>query len=225
MHRFGVDRAPARQFHSSYGKAYPMRSTSIVLVAALAAGPLVAQQPDTSMRAQAHMGEAHGMMGGEAHGAMGGMDMMAHMREMGGMSGPMLRGMLLTPAHLLMHKDILGLSDQQVQKLTALRDAAKSAHDAAGAEARTHEHELATLMATNAPDTTQLKTHFQAKQAATARAEWTMVAAAAQARALLTDVQRARVDGWGDAMEFMMHMEGDHGPEGEGGMMMHPHSE
>jgi len=194
-----------------------MKSTSIVLVAALAAGPLVAQQPDSSMRARMHMGEPHGMMGG--------MDMMEHMRDMGGMSGPMLRGMLLTPAHLLMHKDILGLSDQQIEKLAALRDAAKAAHDAAGAEARTHGHELATVMATSAPDTTQLKTHFQAMQAATTRAEWVMIAAAAQARALLTDVQRARVDGWGDAMEFMTHMEGEHGAEGEGGMMKHPPSE
>jgi Spy/CpxP family protein refolding chaperone len=194
-----------------------MRFTSMMLMAAAATGPLVAQQPDTTMRAPMRMGEGGGMMGG--------MDMMDHMREMGGMSGPLLRGMLLTPANLLMHKEVLGLTEEQVAKLTALRDAAKTSHDAAASDARTHGHELATLMGTTAPDTAQLKTHFEAMQAATTRAEWAMIVAAAQARAVLTETQRARVDGWGDAMDFMMRMQGEPEHGGEPGMMMHSHSE
>jgi len=196
-----------------------MRFASMMLMAAAAAAPLAAQQPDTTKRAPMPMGG--GMMG---KGMMGGTEMMEHMREMGGM-GEMQRGMMSTPAHLLMHKEVLGLTEPQVAKLTALSDAAKAAHDAGAAEARTHGRLLASLMASGAPDTTQLKTHFQAVLAATARAQWAMVTAAAQARAVLTDVQRARVDGWGDAMEFMMHMGGEHPGAEHGPMMMHPHSE
>jgi hypothetical protein len=47
------------------------------------------------------------------------------------------------------------------------------------------------------------------------RAHWAMLSAAAQARALLTDAQRGRVDGWTDMMQ--MHMREGHGetPEHE----------
>jgi hypothetical protein len=102
-----------------------MRLSSIMLAAAIVAGPLPAQQPDTAVQAPMRMHEGEGMRGGM--GMMGGMDMMdmmEHMREMGGMSPALVRGMLFTPAHLLMRKDILGLTDQQVEKLTALGDAA-----------------------------------------------------------------------------------------------------
>ena len=137
---------------------------------------------------------------------------------MGG--GPMIRGLLYSPVHLLMRKEVLGLTDQQVAKLTALRDAAKAGHDAGMAAEETHARDLKAVFMSPAPDTTAAKAAFQAMQAGLAQAQWAMLSAAAQARAVLTDVQRARVDGWGDAAEFMMHMEHGHpGPDGGPGEM------
>jgi Spy/CpxP family protein refolding chaperone len=144
------------------------------------------------------------------------------------MMGPMTRVMAFSPAHLLMHKEVLNLTDPQVAKLTALRDAMKPAHDAAMADLQTHSRAMMTVMTGASPDTTQLKLHFQAMQAAMVKGHWAMLSAAAQARGLLTDTQRARADGWADAMEHMMPMM-DRGmprmPGGPGMMREHHDSE
>src|SRR5712691_1298066 len=137
---------------------------SPTLLASAVAVPLAAQQP---------------------MGTPGPMEpVMGHMMQM---MGPMARVMAFTPAHVLMHKDVLHLTDPQVARLTALRDAAKTAEEAATSEIQTHSQALMTAMAAAAPDTTQLRVHFQAMQAAMAKAHWAMLAAAAQVRALLTD--------------------------------------
>jgi Spy/CpxP family protein refolding chaperone len=166
-----------------------------LLVALAVAAPLAAQQPD-SAKVPA-MG--HGMMQGRMQGEMRG-DMQGRMGNMP-MMGPMMRGMAFSPASLLMHKDVLKLTDQQVTKLTALRDAAKTARDAAMSEMHTHMQEMTPLMGAAAPDTAKIKPHFQAALAAMANAHWAMLVASTQARALLTDLQRARVEGWADAMQ------------------------
>lgn len=144
---------------------------------ALLAVPLAAQQP--------------GMMG---------QGMMPHMMQMQEMMAPMMRAMAFTPDHLLARKDSLGLTVQQVTRLTALRDAAKTAHDAAAAEAKTHMDALAQAFQGAVPDTAAVKAHFQAAHAAMGKAHWTMLAAATQAKALLTDDQRARVERWASMM-------------------------
>ena len=154
-----------------------MARISTLGLAALLAAPLVAQEP--------------GMMG---------QGMMPQMMQE--MMGPMMRGMAFAPDHLLMRKDVLGLSAQQVARLTALRDAAKAAHDVAHADAKTHMDALAQAMQASAPDTGAVKLHFQAAQAAMGKAHLTMLTAAARAKALLTDEQRGRVNGWVDAMEM-----------------------
>ncbi len=156
-----------------------MGRISTLGLAALLAAPLAAQEPD--------------MMG---HG------MMPHMMQMEQMMAPMMRGMAFAPDHLLARKDVLGLSAQQVVRLTAIRDAAKTAHDAAQADAKTHMDALAQAMQAGAPDTTALKLHFQAAHGAMGKAHLTMLTAAAQAKALLTDEQRGRVNGWVDAMQM-----------------------
>jgi len=69
---------------------------------------------------------------------------------------------------------------------------------------QTHMGEMAKAMEAATPDTVQVKTHFQAAQAAMGRAHWSMLSAAAQARAILTDAQRGRVDGWADMMQGQM---------------------
>lgn len=157
-----------------------MHTLRTLALAVLVAAPAAAQEPSHQM----------------------GPGMMEHrMPMMEEMMGPMMRGMAFAPAHLLDRKSALDLTAQQITRLTAIGDAAKTAHDAAMNEAKTHMQELAQAMKAAAPDTNALKTHFQAAHAAMGRAHWTMLAASAQARAVLTDLQRGRVEGWMDAME------------------------
>jgi hypothetical protein len=178
-----------------------------MLLALAIAAPLAAQQPDTAKPAMP-MGPGmmhRGMPAMAGHDAMG--PMMQHMmgmQGMMGMMGPMMRGMAFTPDHLLARKDALELTPQQVTRLTALRDAAKTAHDAAQTDMQSHMQALGQAMKASAPDTNALKQHFQAAQAAMGRAHWAMLSAAAQARAALTDVQRGRVEGWADMMQSHM---------------------
>lgn len=169
-----------------------------MLVALTVAVPLAAQQPDSARKAPRPMGS---MMGpGMQHEGM----MQGGMMGMQGMMGQMMPGMAFAPGHLLEQKDALELTPQQVTRLTALRDAMQTAHDAAHAEMQTHMAEMATLMKAAAPDSTQLKQHFQGMHAAMGRAHWAMLSAAAQARGMLSDLQRGRVEGWAAAMQTHM---------------------
>lgn len=124
--------------------------------------------------------------------------MMPMMREM---MAPMMRVMAYTPDHLLARKDSLKLTNDQVSKLTAIRDAAKSAHDAAAAVMKTHMDELNKAFQASAPDTAALRAHFEAAHPAMGKAHWAMLSAAAQARAVLTDAQRQKIDAQVSAME------------------------
>ena len=145
---------------------------------ALAAMPLAAQQP---------------RMGHDEQG-------MSHMMQMEQMMAPMMRAMTFTPDHLLARKDSLNLTPQQITRLTALRDAAKTAHDAAAADAKAHMDAMAQALNAASPDTAAVKQHFQAAHTAMGNAHWAMLAAAAQARGVLTAEQRARVDRWASQM-------------------------
>ena len=108
--------------------------------------------------------------------------------------------------HLLNHKDSLNLTADQVSKLTAIRDSAKAAHDAAGSDFKTHMDELSQAFQTASPDTAALRPHFDAAHAAMGKAHWAMLSAAARARALLTDAQRQKVDAAVAAMSQREHM-------------------
>lgn len=123
--------------------------------------------------------------------------MMAMMREM---MAPLAHVIAYEPDHLLAHKDSLSLTADQVTQLTAIRDAAKSAHAAAATDFKTHMDELNQAFQAAAPDTTALRPHFDAAHGAMGKAHWTMLAAAARARALLTDAQRQKIDAWVTAM-------------------------
>jgi len=169
-----------------------MRCQSWLAVVALAA-PLAAQQParPDSM--------GHAMMGPGAPGMMPGMMMGGSMmREMG---PAMTTMMLYTPQHLLGHRESLGLTADQVNRLTALRDGSKAAFQAATTEAQTHMKELEETANAPKPDTAALKTHFQAAHNAAGKAHWTMLVSALQARAVLTDAQRAKIRTWADSMQ------------------------
>lgn len=185
-----------------------MKVTSMLLALAVAA-PLAAQQPDSAkrpampMRPGAGMGMGPGMMQGPMHGMMG-----AGQMPMMEMMGPMMRTMAYNPTTLLTHKDVLKLTDQQVTRLTALRDAMTSAHDSAMRDMHTHMQELQSLMNAATPDTVAMKPHFQAALAAMAKAHWAMLVGSTQARTVLDATQRARVEGWADAMEHRGMMQG-----------------
>lgn len=130
------------------------------------------------------------------------------------MMGPMMRTMAFAPEHLLNRKEALGLTAQQEQRLTQLRDQAKQAHDAAMTDAHTH---MEAMQRSGPGDTTGLRQHFQGAHNAMGTAHWAMLRASAQARALLTEEQRGRVMGWVDAMEMMQHRRMQHGPGPEPG--------
>ena len=118
------------------------------------------------------------------------------------MMGPMMRAMAYAPEHLLAHKDALGLTDQQMARLTAIRDAAKAAHDAAAADAKTHGDALGQVFSASTPDTAAVRLHFEGMHTAMGKAHVAILRAAAQAKAVLTDMQRARVEGWADMMQM-----------------------
>ena len=69
------------------------------------------------------------------------------------------------------------LTPQQVTRLTALRDAMKTTHDAAQTEMRTNMEAMTAAMKGATADTNQLKQHFQAMHAAMGRAHWAMLSA------------------------------------------------
>jgi Spy/CpxP family protein refolding chaperone len=181
-----------------------MQLMRMLVLALIAAAPVTAQQPMGMPRDSMH----RGMM---RPGMQGMMEMM----------GPMMRGMVFAPGNLLRHREDLGLTVQQVTRLTALHDEATTAHDAAMADARAHHEQLAEVMKAAKPDTAAARRHFDAAHGAMGKAHWAQLRAAAQARAVLTDVQRARVDGWADAMR-MGQGGGPHGP-GAGEASPGPH--
>jgi hypothetical protein len=119
--------------------------------------------------------------------------------------GPtMMRMMWYAPQHLLAHKDALGLTPDQVTRLTALRDRRKTAGEAVEAEAEAHMKELDQAASAPQPDTVALKTHFEAALAAMGKAHWMAVATAVQAKSVLNDAQRQKVTVWADSMHAWM---------------------
>jgi hypothetical protein len=157
----------------------------LAATAALLALPLEAQQT--------------GGMGGMG-GMMQGRGMQGMMPMMDSMMAPMMRAMAFAPSHLLARKDALHLSSEQETRLTALRDAAKSAHDAAAKQAMMHLGEMEDVMRVPAPDTSAVKHHFDAAHRFMGEAMWAMMRSAAEGRAVLTDAQRQQVQAMADSM-------------------------
>lgn len=163
----------------------------------LAAGALAAQQ-DTVRP----MGPGPHCMGPHCPQPAAGMGMMqmgGGMGMMGG-SGPMARTMAFAPDRLLEHQAALGLSEEQVNRLMHLSEAAKSAAGAQQELARKYMDELAKLAGST--DTTKIRRAFMAHHEAMGGAHWISMRAAVLAQGVLNDVQRARVNGWVDAAEM-----------------------
>jgi len=172
-----------------------LKTALMMLMAGAAATQLAAQQP-----AQPHRGGMRPQAGM--------MQEMEHMGAMDSMMAPMMQAMASTPEHLLAQKSALHLTSDQEARLTALRDAAKSEHDAAASQAAMHLREMAEALHTASPDTSVVKHHFQAAMGFMQTAHWAMLRSAAQAWPVLTDAQQHQVM----AMADSMHM---------GGMMQH----
>lgn len=185
----------------------------VAIVAALCAAPLEAQQPalrDTTRHGtmghqmpaqgtgQQQMMQGRAVPGGMSHDSAMGCAMMMR----GGMMHDSAMGgaMMASPAHLLAMKADLRLTADQERRVTALRDAARTVHDAAMRDAEGSQRELAQVMQAAAPDAALLRRHFETAHAAMGRAHLSMLLAAAQARAVLTDAQRRQVDSMHAAM-------------------------
>ena len=166
-----------------------MKALTLIAAATCLAAPLAAQQPGPRGRM--------GQMGPR------GEEMMSMMREM---MAPLMPIMAYAPDMLLSRRDSLKLTPDQVTKLTAIRDAAKPAHDAAAADFKTHSGALSSAFQGASPDTNALRPHFEEAHAAMGKAHWAGLAAAAQAKAVLTDSQRQRVDAGVKAMMQREHM-------------------
>jgi Spy/CpxP family protein refolding chaperone len=186
-----------------------MKTLATVAAAALVlAGSLAAQQDSTRPRG---MGPGHcmgancpapgggpgmgmGMGMGQGMGRMPGEGM-----GMMGMGGPMARTMAFAPTRLLEHKDVLALTERQVQQLTTLRDATQKSHDEQHALAEKYMEDLTKLAGST--DSAAVRRAFVGHHEAMGSAHWMMLSSAIQAKRILTDVQRARVEGWVDGME------------------------
>jgi Spy/CpxP family protein refolding chaperone len=186
-----------------------MKTLATVAAAALVlAGSLAAQQDSTRPRG---MGPGHcmgancpapgggpgmgmGMGMGQGMGRMPGEGM-----GMMGMGGPMARTMAFAPTRLLEHKDVLALTERQVQQLTTLRDATQKSHDEQHALAEKYMEELTKLAGST--DSAAVRRAFVGHHEAMGSAHWMMLSSAIQAKRILTDVQRARVEGWVDRMD------------------------
>lgn len=158
-----------------------MTASRLLVAIGLATAPLVAQHPAAPMSRM--MGDPMGMQ---------------EMME------PVASVMLYTPLHLLARKDALGLTADQVARLTALRDATTAAQGAAMSEAKSHLEELQGASDAGSPDSAVVKTHFLAAHAAMGRARWLSIRSALEARALLTDGQRMKLKAWADSMQAWM---------------------
>ncbi len=102
------------------------------------------------------------------------------------------------PARLLARKDALGLSAQQVAQLTALENNAKPGMTAAQKQIKTERAAIASGLNADAPDTVQLKRHYEALQTAAGNEHWARVSTSLKAWAVLTEEQRGKVRGWAD---------------------------
>ena len=162
-----------------------MRSLALAGFALAFAGPITAQQHHGGMR-------PGGMAMGQGHAMCQQMDMMDMMDMMGGgLLSPILQ---FAPARLLSHAEHLGLTADQVARLTALRDATATAVEQAHAPAMAAHMKLDQAFKEAPQDTVPIRQYFMAHQTAMSNTQWIRANAALQARAILTPEQRMKIE-------------------------------
>lgn len=144
-------------------------------IALLAAAPLAAQRPDSTMRHRPMVRDSL---------RRGGPGMMAPM---------MMGGSAYAPERLLAQNGGLELTSQQITALTSLRDATRRDVKADMEKARAHGEELRTALQAGT-DTGAVRMHFLAAHQAMGDAQLAQMVASVRAKALLTDAQRKQVD-------------------------------
>ena len=138
------------------------------------------------------------------HPAAPGHPMMGDPMALQDLMGPMMQVLVYTPQHLLARKDALGLTSDQLARLSTLRNAAETGTEAAMADAKRHVQAMQQAAAGLTPDTVALKTHFAAAHAAMGKAHWLSLVSAVQAKAVLDDAQRTKLKAWADSMQAWM---------------------
>ncbi len=200
---------------------------SLALLAVLAA-PVSAQQDSTPTPPAPPAGAMRPMAGPPMGGMMcmrGQMRGFAMQRMHGTrpMMGAMMQGALrlrvYSPKSLLNHKDALELTQAQVDRLSQLDSDATKAMDQARADHQSHLKALREALDASKADPKTVKAEFDAAHEAMGAMEWAAINAALGAKAVLTPVQSARVQGWADAMQHRMMGAG--APGWMGGPMRH----
>lgn len=118
-----------------------------------------------------------------------------------GLGGPGMPGFavaMFNPSHLLERREILGLTADQVTRISALENELKAAREKAETDAKPHREELEKALKSSSPDAAQVRTHAQAMMTAQQGAQLATLTTAVQAKAILTAEQRGRVQGWAD---------------------------
>lgn len=159
------------------------------LAALVAAVPASAQRADSVMRGKMMLMRDSAMRRGHP-------GMMGHGGMMPGGMGMMMAGGKFAPERLLAQNGDLKLTARQITDLTALRDASRSAAEAAMASAKGHLAELKAVMDAGGTDTAAIKKHFEGAHDAMGQAMLARILAGARARAILTDAQRKEVEAW-----------------------------
>lgn len=162
-------------------------AAAVITILALSASPLLAQGHEGHGQQQQQR-QGMGMMG------QGGM-------QMGGGEGPMgvltARFGAYAPAAVLAMKDHLSLTVTQLEQLTAMAEAEKTALADAHQPAHAAHMELRKLEGAESPDLDAMRQFFMAHHTAEGNMQWVRVTFALRARAVLTPAQRAHVQQMG----------------------------
>ena len=126
------------------------------------------------------------------------------MQHEGGMGMPLMMEIhTFSPQALLERSETLGLTPEQVQRLTTLQTETRAAHERTHPEVQARFAEAKT--AWDAGNMQAATAATQAGMQAMQAAHLGMQSAAGQARAILTGEQRARVQGWMDMRQMRVH--------------------
>jgi Spy/CpxP family protein refolding chaperone len=100
---------------------------------------------------------------------------------------------------LLRRRQALQLTDEQVERFEELEVQLQAGRETAMAELREHQNQLRTAWQAESPDVERIREHMLASSTIWQSHRADAMAAALEARSLLTDEQRGRVQGWRDA--------------------------
>lgn len=188
-----------------------MRATVVAILTLFLAVPAGAQQhgqhhgergQGEHQRGQHHQGQHGAMMGGGMGGGMG----MGHAMAMHAGPGPMM---------LVHHAEELGLDEEQVARMEALREETHSAVQHHQEQAQAARERAMALLTGETPDLEGFSKELRAAADHTVQAQVTMTRAHLEARSALSSEQRAQAAELMESMRGMRQGEGHHGEHGQ----------